>query len=579
MKKLFLSILSIITFFSYAQVGIGTTNPQGQLDISSSNMGVVVPRVTNIKDVTDGNGNPAVNGTIVYDLSKNKMCYRIADAWICTGKDINGNVTSELTNPYYNIINYVKASNTDSYSADYFGNAISLSADGTTLAVGAYYEASNATGINGNQYDNSAFRAGAVYIYIKTGNIWSFDTYIKASNTDANDYFGRSVSLSANGTKLAVGAEGEGSNATGINGNEADNSAGNSGAVYIYIKTNAGWVQDAYIKASNTDISDVFGASVSLSANGTMLAVGAPWEDSNAIGINGNETDNSIDKSGAVYIFNRTNTGWVQDAYIKASNTGSGDEFGISVSLSGTGTGLVIGAYKEESNATGVNGNESDNSAGSSGAAYVFTKTNSGWIQDAYIKASNTNVLDYFGFSVSMSGNGNKFIVGAFGEDSNATGVNGNEADNSAINSGAAYVFIKTNIGWVQEAYIKASNTDAGDYFGYSTNLSRNGNSFIIGAFYEDSNATNFDGNESDNSATDSGAAYVFTRTNTGWKQITYLKASNTETDDSFGRSVSISDIGSLAVGAFYEDSNATGVGGNQNNNSAYNSGAVYIIE
>ncbi len=125
-----------------------------------------------------------------------------------------------------------------------------------------------------------------------------------------------------------------------------------------------------------------------------------------------------------------------QEAYLKASNTEASDRFGQSVALSGDT--LVVAAYQEESNATGVNGNEADNSAGDSGAVYVFTRTGTTWSQQAYLKASNTGAGDQFGHSVALSGD--TLVVGASEEDSNATGVNGNEADNSAGNSGAAYV-------------------------------------------------------------------------------------------------------------------------------------------
>src|ERR1043166_5591155 len=85
--------------------------------------------------------------------------------------------------------------------------------------------------------------------------------------------------------------------------------------------------------------------------------------------------------------------------------------------------------------------------------------------QQAYIKASNTDPFDYFGYSVAISGD--TIVVGAPQESSNATGVNGNQTDNSATNSGAAYIFVRNGTNWVQQAYLKASNTDAGDQFGY----------------------------------------------------------------------------------------------------------------
>jgi len=98
---------------------------------------------------------------------------------------------------------YFKASNTE--AGDLFGYTVSLSADGSTLAVGAPYEDSNSSGINGDQTDNSALQSGAVYLYSRSGSSWSQQAYIKASNTEASDYFGWALSLSADGNTLAVG--------------------------------------------------------------------------------------------------------------------------------------------------------------------------------------------------------------------------------------------------------------------------------------------------------------------------------------------------------------------------------------
>ena len=146
----------------------------------------------------------------------------------------------------------------------------------------------------------------------------------------------------------------------------------------------------------------------------------------------------------------------MQTAYLKASNTAQFDEFGGAVAVSGNT--VVVGALGEFSSATGVNGDQSDNSAPDSGAAYVFVRTGSTWSQQAYLKASNTDASDFFGLSVALSGD--TLVVGATLEDSSATGVNGNQSDNSALNSGAAYVFVRTGTTWSQQAYLKASNTD-----------------------------------------------------------------------------------------------------------------------
>ena len=105
------------------------------------------------------------------------------------------------------------------------GVTMGMSADGNTLAVSAPYESSGATGINGNQQDESAWESGAVYVFVGAGNSWSQQAYIKASNTQTSDKFGFSLALSGDGNTLAVGATLEDSNARGINGNQADNSA------------------------------------------------------------------------------------------------------------------------------------------------------------------------------------------------------------------------------------------------------------------------------------------------------------------------------------------------------------------
>ncbi len=195
------------------------------------------------------------------------------------------------------------------------------------------------------------------------------------------------------------------------------------------------------MKASNTEAGDYFGYSLALSGDGNTLAVGAIWEDSNATGTSGNQADNSASDSGAAYVFTRSGSTWTQQAYVKASNTEANDLFGYSVALSGDGNTLTVGAYREASNATGIGGNQTDNSAPTAGAVYVFTRGGSTWSQQAYVKASNTEVFDAFGYSVALSGDGNTLAVGAHLEDSNTTGINGNQADNAAGESGGVYVY------------------------------------------------------------------------------------------------------------------------------------------
>ncbi|MEO2164539.1 MAG: cadherin-like beta sandwich domain-containing protein, partial [bacterium] len=457
---------------------------------------------------------------------------------------------------------YIKASNTE--EGDRFGHSVAL--DGDTLVVGARHEDSE----NGPDVedDNLAPNSGAVYVFVRHLNgTWSKEAYLKASNTDVGDEFGWSVAL--DGDTLVVGAIAEASNATGVDGNDSNNSALESGAAYVFVRSSGYWSQQAYLKASNTGTDDLFGQSVAL--DGDTLVVGASGESSNAMGVDGNELDDSTQYSGAAYVFVRSDGIWAQEAYLKASNTDEGDRFGTSVALDG-GT-LVVSARGEDSNAMGVGGDDSDNTASNSGAAYVFVRSAGIWSQEAYLKASNTDANDYFGWSVALDGD--TLVVGA-DERSNAMGVDGNELDNSADNSGAAYVFVRSDGTWSQEAYLKASNTDSLDYFGRSVALE--GDTLVVGAHREDSNATGVDGDDSDDSASSSGAVYVFVRSAGTWSQEDYLKAFTTDISDRFGNSVALAGD-TLVVGASTEDSSATGVGGDDSDDSAEASGAVYIFK
>jgi hypothetical protein len=458
---------------------------------------------------------------------------------------------------------YLKASNTG--AGDLFGDSVAISGD--TLVVGAAFEASSAKQINGDQTDNSAANAGAAYVFVREEDGWKQQAYLKASNSEAGDLFGISVAIS--GDTVVIGASAEDSNATGVNGKQGDNSAQDAGAAYVFVRNGATWSQQAYLKASNSEASDSFGLVVTISDDTVVVA--APFEDSSATGVDGDQTDNSAGESGAAYVFTRSGTTWSQQAYLKASNTEAGDAFGNAVAMSGDT--LAVGAPTEDSNATGGDGDQTNNSAINSGAAYVFTRNGVTWSQQVYLKASNTEADDFFGLSVAISGD--TMAAGAALEDSNANGVGGDQTDNTAIDSGAAYVFIRDDTTWSQQAYVKASNSAAGDRFGFSAAVLTD--TLAIGADLEDSNATGLNGDQSDNSAVDSGAVYLFVRSDSTWSPQTYLKASNTEGDDRFGFSLALSDT-TLVIGAIFEDSNATGVNGDQAQNSLVNSGAAYIF-
>jgi len=399
---------------------------------------------------------------------------------------------------------YLKASNAE--AGDNFGSSLALSANGKTLAVGASGEASASPEPN----DNSAPSAGAVYIFINSGNAWKQQAYVKAMKIKSGSNFGISVSLNAKGNLLAVGARGENSAATGINGDQNDSSAPGAGAAYLFALSGSSWIQQAYVKASNTQTHYWFGSDVALSGNGSTLAV-ASSEESNPIGgINGNQLGNNMPGAGAVYVFTRGSKGWMQQAYVKAATTDVHMIFGYSLAMSNDGNTLAVGSPQQRSYATGINGSQSNDKAPGSGAAYIFSRVHGAWNQQAFVKASNTDADDNFGHSVALSSDGNTLAVGATGEASAAAGINGDQTGNSASSAGAAYVYSRSGSTWQQQAYVKASNPDAYDYFASSIALSGDGKTLAVGSPGEDSSATGIGGDQTNDNAQDSGAVYLY---------------------------------------------------------------------
>ncbi|MEZ4375849.1 MAG: FG-GAP repeat protein [Polyangiaceae bacterium] len=421
------------------------------------------------------------------------------------------------------------------------GRAVAI--DGDTLVTGSV------------KYGEDGDR-GAAFVYRRDCDGWQLQAVLRPGDAQPYADFGSSVAIS--GDTLVVGAS------RAINGT----STPSDGAAYVYRHCGSSWIQESRLQASNPDAGDLFGASVGIS--GDAIVVGAVQERSTATGVNGNSANNDAANAGAAYVFRRGSGTWTQEAYLKASNTGTNDLFGGAVAISGDT--VVVGAIGEDSPATGVNGDDTDNSLGSAGAAYVFQRDSAGWAQQAYLKASNTHGNMSFGFSVAIDGD--TLVVGALNETSNATGVDGDQSDGFTT-KGAAYVFVRSSGMWSQQAYLKQSNT--GDFDRFGTSVSISGDRIIVGAPEEDSAATGLDGDGASDAAEESGAAYVYTRSGTTWAFTTYVKASNTEAGDAFGTSVGISGA-YFVVGAPLEDSGATRTNRDQSDNSADASGALYVF-
>ena len=447
-------------------------------------------------------------------------------------------------------------------NGDGFGNSVSLSSDGTKLAVGAWGD------------DDGGINRGAVYLYTVGGSTWgsTVTQAVKLSDgtslssgtisLDNYDYFGTSVSLSAGGTKLAVGAKYD------------DDGGYNRGAVYLYTigtsdASNAKWgskVTQALKLSHGASLSsgtvsldnhDSFGHGVSLSSDGTKLAVGAVGDD-----------DGGYNR-GAVYLYivggsgatwGSTVTQAVKLSHGAALSSGTvslddSDYFGRSVSLSGDGTKLAVGAPDD------------DDGGSNRGAVYLYTVGGSGatWgstvmqvvkLSNGVTRLSSTVSLDNgdrFGKSVSLSAGGSKLAVGAYGDDDG--GYNRGAVYLYTVGgSGATWGSTVTQVVKLSHGASLSSGTvslDAYDYFGWSVSLSDNGTKLAVGAWGDD------DGGSL------RGAVYLYTVGGATWgsmvTQAVKLSDSHAsvslDNGDWFGSGVSLSADGTkLAVGARYDD-------------------------
>jgi hypothetical protein len=512
----------------------------------------------------------------------------------CAQESAPAFIESDSAPKVLNQLQMLKASNANygdqfGVGGTLLGDSVVMSTDGSTLAVGATFEAGGSDGVNGDQDSNSLYGAGAVYIYDNQDGQWVQSAYLKPSNPGVLDNFGYSVEISATGDTLVVSSVFEASSQTGINPDSTDDILPQSGAVYVFQRNNGEWLEEAYIKAPNTghlpeDLNalsdgDQFGFHLSITPDGNTLAISATAEDSSATGLNGDMQNNEAVSAGAVYIYKRDASGWTFSDYIKAGNAGGGDLFGYSLSFSGDGSVLAIGGYDEDGSLLS-NNEVQDDDVGGMGTVYIFElNDNSNWIQTAYLKASYQERNDSLGVVVDLSDDGRTLVTAVLDEDSMVTGINPiPEPDwEDDLSTGGVYVFIKDqNDNWVQEAYIKASNTGVDDWFGSRLELAPSGDVLLVAAQLEDSNSQGIDGVQSNDDAQEAGAVYLFTRDDGVWTQRHYFKASNTDAYDEFGSTLSTNFDGSLiAIGARGEDS---ALGTDPSDNSLLESGAAYLF-
>ena len=328
-----------------------------------------------------------------------------------------------------------------------------------------------------------------------SNNAWLEQDKLIASDGGDSDNFGSAVSLSGDYAIIGVYRD--------------DDSGNDSGSAYVFKRTDTNWIQQAKLTASDGADSDIFGFSVSI--DGDYAVVGAPYDD-----------DAHGEDSGSAYIFARSGTTWSQQVKILSSDNAADDQFGYCVSINGDYA--VIGAPKNDGNAE------------DSGSVYVFKRTDTNWIQQAKLTASDGANSDFFGNSVSFDGA--YAIFGAMGDNDNG------EA------SGSAYVFKREDTTWIQQAKLLPSDGEGMDLFGYSVSIDRE--YAVIGAHF-DSDYGLF-----------SGSAYVFKREDTTWTQQAKLLPPDGDGMDLFGTSVSIEGT-TAVIGSVYDDDNG------------FDSGSVYV--
>ncbi|TGM61605.1 putative Ig domain-containing protein [Leptospira adleri] len=501
-----------------------------------------------------------------------------------------------------------------------------LDLSGDTLVVGICGEDSAQTAILQSPFagltsagdDDTAVGAGAAYVFRRSGTTWALEAYLKPPNMEANDQFGCAVAISGDTIVVGARAEDSGNSAilhspfAGLTPAGDNDTSLSAGAAYVYRRTGTSWALEAYLKAPNAEFGDQFGSSVSIS--GDRIAVGAILErggsptilQAPAPGFTGATDNDSAASSGAVYIFERTGTTWVWDAYIKAPNPESGDNFAGRIQV--RGDTLIVGAISEDSAQTTISSSlgptltsaGDDDTLADAGAVYVFRKTGPSWAFESYLKAPNADNSDQFGASLDLSDDGNVAVVGAYSEDSAQTTISNSLGptlttagdDDTANSAGAVYVFRRTGTTWAFEAYLKSPNLEANDNFGRSVSVY--GDTIVAGAIGEDSSQTGVVHSPSilpapgadDDSASNSGAAYVFRKSASGWAFQSYLKAPNAEVSDAFGILVCM-DEDLIAVGAQNDDdglgtiwNKSTGPAPTPatDNDSVSNSGAVDIF-
>jgi len=457
------------------RVGMGKTDPGYTMDV-----------------------NGTVNATALY-VGGSEFA---GGAWTESGSDIyytGGNVGIATTDPQKKLhvagpmrlgngVNFdltagdwsfqTKLAHPNPVTGNSFGWATSISGDGSYALVGSLE----------NNFEGSA------EIFVRSGSTWSHQAKITAPDGVSPDYFGQSVSISSDGSYALVGAH------------KDDGPAGPTdlafGSAYIYVRDGSTWTYQAKITAPDGAYRDEFGYSVSISGDGSYALVGAFKDDAPA-------TD-----SGSAHIFVRDGSTWTHQAHILDPNGAQGDYFGRSVSISSDGSYALVGAERD------------DEPAPWSGSAHIFVRSGSNWTHQTKLVNPDPGPSDFFGFSVSISGDGSYALMGSVGKE-------------------AGYIFVREESTWSHQATIISPSPASNFEFGDRVSISGDGSYALVGARNETGPAGP--------TQPQVGAAYVFRRSGTNWSLNTRITAPDGAPSDYFGAAVAMSGDGSYAIAGAYE--------------------------
>ncbi len=339
-------------------------------------------------------------------------------------------------------VQQAKLTASDGESGDSFGFSISLSADGNTALIAARED-----------HVGTHEKQGSAYIFVRSGSTWTQQAKLTATDGASNDWFGQSVSLSADGNTALIGAY------LDDVGAQVD-----QGSAYVFVRSDTTWTEQAKLLATDGETGKYFGESVSLSADGNTALIGMSAAD---IGTQAYQ--------GTAYVFMRSSDIWFQQAKLIASDGENHDLFGWSVSLNADGNTALIGANADN---IGTSYNQ--------GSAYIFVRSGSTWTEQA--KLITGNGANRFGQSVSLNSEGSTAVISAPWEDISAQ-----------TNQGSAYVFVRNGTTWSEQTKLTASDGAANDEFGWSVSLNADGSTVLIGVHRDDIGAQS-----------DQGSAWVF---------------------------------------------------------------------